>query len=140
MALQLSHPFQITPRLKPGIKLGDGGWLSLSDVFEDGDREAATFILDMPEGIWYVDRQLRSGVSAFHGTVEIFNTFLSFLEAAVESYQWQIQNPGRIGENTTLFPIHVVEWAALNLSEIEMARMDMQDLEGNPRELLALEI
>ena len=125
----LHAPFVITPRLCAGLQIGDG-WLSLMSAYQGpvesclGARTTATLIIDLPGGIEYICDDLYSGCGGFGGYVSIFESFLSFLEAAVESYEFE-QRTGRKGENTDLFPPHVVEWACDNKSDIGVSRSEM---------------
>lgn len=130
----LKSPFIITSTLSPGLKIGDSN-LHLTDVqvAEDG-RDRATFLLVTPE-FEYVDDQMRSGVGGFRGTVEIFESFLSFLEAAAESIRYHIVTGVR-GENEDIFPHHVNVWAAYNKDAIDMAICDITDEDGAPNESL----
>lgn len=126
----LHPPFHIGARLAPALKLGDAT-LSLLIVGSGDDcrpfspRQRASFALDIPDQPEFLDDSLQSGGGGYHGMVGIFETYLSFLLAAVESYKWQQRNPGRIGENTTLFPLHIVEWASVNKGDIECAQLDL---------------
>ena len=137
----LHEPFFINSQLLPSIKVGDGT-LSLASVDwspEDGylktKRMSFGFSLSTPEFV-YFDDQLNSGLGGC-GMVEAFETFLSFLEAAVESYQHETRT-GREGENTDLFPLHVVEWAAAQ-TYLEGARSNLVDEDGNVLEHLVEE-
>lgn len=131
----LHLPFIITPRLCAGLQIGDG-WLSLMSTYQGprenalGARTIATLILDLPGGIEYICDDLSSGCGGFGGYVSIFESFFAFLEAAVGSYEFE-QRTGRKGENTDLFPPHVVEWACDNKSDIEGFRCGMYVEEGN---------
>ena len=128
-------PFKITGRLCVGIDLGDAT-LSLVKLFNRPmerdliERTGAGFALDFPpDGTGqpippYEDEGLSSGAFGFPGIVCVFEAFLAFLLSAVESYEYGIRNRCE-GENTTLFPLYVVEWAADNKDAIECALMDM---------------
>ena len=104
----LHEPFIIGPNLRPALKVGNGtlSLASMSWVEEPslvlGKRMAFGFYLDTPD-FEYFDAHVQSGCGGC-GLVEAFETFLCFLEAAVDSYNR--------GENTDLFPSYVVEWAA----------------------------
>ena len=128
---RLHAPFVITPRLAVGLRIG-GAWLSLMStaVMKEGatplgPRQCASMVLDLPDGTEYADDTLQSGCGGFGGVVTIFETYLSFLLAAVESYEFEQRNPGRKGESTELFPAHVLEWAAENKNDIEACRLDL---------------
>ena len=132
--MKLRPPFIITSTLNPGLKIGDST-LHLTDVqvAEEG-RDRATFLLVTPE-FEYEDDQLRSGVGGFLGTVGIFESFLGFMQAAVESADYE-ERTGRIGENTDLFPRHIVEWAMDHRYEIEDVMADITNEDGEPNESL----
>jgi hypothetical protein len=117
--MKLHPPFHISSLIAPAIKIG-GATLSFLDV-EYGERDRATFVLDY-EGKRYEDRNLMSGVHGFGHTVEIFETFLSFMEACAESYP--------DGENADLFPPEVAAWMADNSDEISGARWDLLNDDG----------
>ena len=61
--------------------------------------------------------------------VEAFENFLGFLESAAESYNYEQWYTGYRGENTDLFPLYVVEWAAAQ-TYLEEARCSICDEEG----------
>lgn len=131
----LHKPFIIGCRLYPALKLGDG-FLSLVSASWDtetasvlGTRMQFGFYLDTPE-FEYFDDNLQSGCGGY-GLVEAFENFLGFMEAAIESYDYELRYPGRGGENTTLFPRHVVEWAYDNRWAVEEARSSICDEDGN---------
>ena len=132
--MKLRPPFIITSTLNPGLKIGDST-LHLTDVqvAEEG-RDRATFLLVTPE-FEYEDDQLRSGVGGFLGTVGIFESFLGFMQAAVESADYE-ERTGRIGENTDLFPRHIVEWAMDHRYEIEDVTAGITNEDGEPNESL----
>jgi hypothetical protein len=127
--MTLHPPFIITARLLPGLRIGDA-FLNLDGCVRDGERMAAKMILDLPDGTEYVDQSMRSGHGGFESVVAIFETYISFLEAAVESYEAK----GLEGENSRLFPEHVVQWAAG--ADIGSARSDLTDEDGNVRDAL----
>lgn len=123
--MKLHAPFQISARLGPALKIGDG-WLTLLTIKPDpSGRERATFALDTPD-FEHVDSELLSGMGGFTSIVEVFETYLSFLEAAAEAYWY-----GPKSDNYTLFPVHVTEWAYGNNAELSMARSELCDENGN---------
>lgn len=134
--MKMYPPFFISARLAPAIKVGDAT-LSLIDTKrskpETGfemwtPRSRATFALDFPDGTSFEDDSMQSGMGGFHSTVEIFETYLSFLDAAAESYKYD----GMEGENSKLFPKHIVEWAA-EQGDLECLRCDLRDASGAVR-------
>lgn len=130
----IKPPFIVGSTLSPALKIGDGT-LHLTDVqvAEEG-RDRATFLLVTPE-FEYEDDQLKSGVMGFWGTVGIFESFLSFMQAAIESADYE-ERTGYHSENSDLFPRHVVEWAMDHRYEIEDAMAGITDEDGGPNESL----
>lgn len=127
----LHPPFFISPRLMPAIKLGDAT-LSLAGVGPgDQYRAKAEFILDFPDGTEYRDDRMQSGHGGFTGMVSIFETFLAFLGACADSRDYEIRNRLKFGEgeNSSLFPEFLADWAMENQDEIDMARFDLCDPE-----------
>lgn len=133
----LHPPFIISARLAPGIQIQtDEGIATLSllgtGISPDGStvlgqRQTATLVLDFPDGTSYEDDRMQSGCGGFNGVVTVFETFFGFLMAAVESYEFEQRHPGSEGENTGLFPRHIVEWASANKYSLESAHCDIQD-------------
>lgn len=132
--LKLYSPFIITSTLSPGLKIGDSVLHLLDSEVTEDNRDRAKFLLVTP-GFEYEDDQLRSGVGGFWGTVEIFESFLGFMQAAIESAEYEMRT-GLEGENTDLFPKHVVEWALEHKDAIEMTICDITDEDGAPNESL----
>ena len=126
-------PFIINARLLPALKVGNGT-LSLATVSWAeglssmlGRRMKFGFYLDTPD-FEYFDDNMKSGCGGC-SMVEAFDGFLAFLEAAVESYNYEQRHAGYKGENTDLFPSYVVEWAAAQ-TFLEEARCSICDEEG----------
>ena len=132
--MKLHSPFIIGSTLSPALKIGDST-LHLADVqpAEEG-RERAKFLLVTPE-FEYEDNELRSGVMGFWSTVGIFESFLSFMQAAIEAAEYEMRT-GRESDNSGLFPKHVVEWALEHKDAIEMAICEITDEDGYPNESL----
>lgn len=128
--MRLHPPFIIGPRLLPALRVGDA-ILSLDGIEPGSERDRATFILDFPDGTSYEDDKLQSGCGGFHGVVEVFETFLSFMEACGDSRQYEIRNRLKFGEseNATIFPLHVADWCAEQADELAMLRSDLCDPE-----------
>lgn len=131
----LKSPFIIGSTLSPALKIGDSTLhlLSASEVTVD-NRNRAKFLLVTPE-FEYEDNDLRSGVMGFWGTVGIFESFLSFMQAAIEAAEYEMRT-GRESDNAGLFPKHIVEWALEHKDAIEMAICDITDEDGYPNESL----
>jgi hypothetical protein len=135
--MKMHDPFYRTI-LGPAIRIGDAV-LTLHNVERDYDtgRDRATFLLVTPE-FKYQDRELQSGVGGGWSKVEIFETFLSFMEACAESREY-VGADGNPGENANLFPQHVGEWLVDNTSAISEARSVICNEEGNPLKFLIQE-
>ena len=130
----LHKPFIIGSTLSPALKIGDSV-LQLTDVqFAEQDRDQATFLLVTPE-FEYEDDQLRSGVGGFQSTVGIFDTFLSFLEAAAEAEEYEVRT-GEELDDSDLFPPHVTEWALLNKDEINTVHSEICNEDGSTNDSL----
>lgn len=125
----LHQPFFIGSALCPALKVGGHATLTLLET-NLGERDTATFELATPEFVYVVDR-VQSGMQGFDSTVEAFATFMCFLDAAVESFDYE-HRTGRKGDNMTHFPHYVVEWAFENRDAIEEARTSIEDENGNP--------
>lgn len=133
--MKLKPPFIIGSTLSPALKIGDSTLhlLSASEVTVD-NRNRAKFLLVTPE-FEYEDNGLRSGVGGFQSTVSIFESFLGFMQAAIEAAEYEMRT-GRESDNSGLFPKHVVEWALEHKDAIEMAICEITDEDGYPNESL----
>lgn len=125
----LHQPFFIGSAFCPALKVGEHATLTLLET-NLGERDTATFELATPT-FTYVDDRMQSGGHGFNSTVGIFETFLQFLEAAVESFDYE-HRTGRKDDDMTLFPRYVVEWAYENRDAIEEARASIEDENGDP--------
>ncbi len=122
--MELTSPIIITPRLMPGVQIGDGiVSIEYKDITHDGRMEYQ----------WYVDigvlevssDDLCSGVGG--GSLqEGLESFLAFLGAFAESWQYAGEN----GENSNLFPATLAEWAMQNSDEIGMLQIELDETEG----------
>lgn len=102
----LSHPFVISARLLPAVSIGKGSEQIIVSLSPSG------FILDGPFGEHKVtDLTLRGN----HSIESAFETLLSFMSAAAESFRYR----GMDGENAGLFPAEVTEALAQVSSELE---------------------
>lgn len=135
--MKLHDPFFRTP-LGPAIQIGEGT-LTLHNVERDYNtgRDRATMLLVTPD-FKYQDRELRSGVGGGWSKVEIFETFLGFMEACIESREY-VGADGNPGENANLFPQHVGEWLVDHKSDVQYARMILCDEDGYPLKFLIQE-
>ena len=131
----LKPPFIITSTLSPGLKIEDSTLhlINATEVSTD-NRDIATFLLVTPE-FEYEDKALMSGVGGFRSTVEIFDAFLSFLEAAAEAEEYEVRT-GQKSDNSDLFPPHVSEWALLHKDEISAVHSEICNEDGSTNDSL----
>lgn len=113
--MKLHHPFIISARLLPAIKIGEAT-LSL-----DGDM---TFWLDTPE-FEHHEKTLRPGAMGWRSRVEPFEILLCFLSAAAQAMRYEFS------DNKDLFPEHVMAWCADNASEIDQAHVGLTNEDGD---------
>lgn len=124
--MQLNEPFKITPRLLPGLRIGDA-WLHLEWAKRPGDggRMRYQWTIDLEDGSEFTGDDLQTGAGG--GTLQDgFSSLLGFLGAAADSYAYQMRT-GRAGETMDLFPAPVVEWAYQNSEEITLLEMEIED-------------
>lgn len=126
--MNLHPPFQITPRLLPGLQVGKG-WIQLEYCkSKDSSRQGYRWTIDLPDGSEHSGDDLASGCGG--GSLQSgFASLLSFLGACAESYSYR-QRTGRQGENEDLFPPAAAEWAAQNSDEIDMLALEIEESKG----------
>ena len=131
----LKPPFIIGSTLSPALKIGDSTLhlLDTSEIAVD-NRNRARFLLVTPD-FEYEDKELVSGVWGFRSTVAIFDSFLSFLEAAAEAEEYEART-GMKSDNIGLFPPHITEWALLNKDEISMVHSEICNEDGSTNDSL----
>ena len=124
--MNLKSPFCISARLAPALKIGDA-YLSFDHgrfVFDFADgREHIVTDFNFPQG-------RISGKTDERFLQDGFSAILSFLGACVESRRYA-RGRGEDemeGENSSLFPAFVGEWAEQNSDEIGM--LDYEITEG----------
>lgn len=124
--MRLHPPFIISARLAPALRIGDVT-ISLVKVGPGPDRRSsATMVMDFPDGRSYEDANLQSGCWGFSSTVAIFETYLSFLSAALESRAYQTRT-GRKGDHADLFPAWVLDQFDGMEDDVDCARSDLCD-------------
>ncbi len=125
----INEPCIITPRLLPGLKLGEA-FISIEYSSRPGDdgRDRYRWHIDLPEGE-FSDDDLQSGCQGGSLT-EGLSSLLSFLTAAAESYSYR-ERTGREGENEDLFPAAVVAWAADNSDDLSSLQCAIEEA-GEP--------
>jgi hypothetical protein len=102
----LYEPFQISARLLPTLKIGNG-WLSY-------DRKTYVFYLDTPE-FEYEIHDFRPGCS--HGVQDCFEDMMAFFQSAIEEYTYNLRE-GTEETDEPLFPDHVTKWLVENENAI----------------------
>ena len=126
--MQLLHPFFISSRLTPALKVG-GATLS----FDNGQ-----FILDMPDGSEHKIEGFRFPQCHIAGDTnesvlqDGFEAILGFLSACAESRKYATRNgkDPMEGENSFLFPNNVGEWAEMYSDEIACLEMELQEFQS----------
>jgi len=123
--MELREPVIITPRLLPGVKIGDA-FLSIEYAGESPDgRTVYRYHVDFSGGAAYGNSDLRSGCQG--GDLrDGLESLLVFLSAAGAARQYT-ERTGDAAENSDLFPAEVVEWAAQNSDEIGMLAMEVEE-------------
>jgi hypothetical protein len=125
--MKLHHPFEISPRLNPAVRIQDAhscAWLSYN-----GD-----FILDLPDGSEHVVSDFRAGCGS--SLQSQFAAVLSFLSACAESRSYaerQGKDP-MAGEHSDLFPPQVGAWAQQMSDEISLLSLEIEESESEPIE------
>lgn len=120
--MTLKHPFFISSRLLPAVKVGQDT-VSIDFAGDGGDRRVRYRVcIDFADGTEYVDESLRSGVGG--GSLrDGMSSYLSFLLAAAESYRH-----GSV-EDAGFFPQHITEWAHQHDSEIGAVQFEIEETE-----------
>ncbi len=123
----LQSPIIITPRLLAGVEIG-GSWLSIRYDEKDGDNGRIRYryyfdpITGCNDNKTYTNNNLQSGCQGENLQYGL-ELLLSFLCAAGELFRYE----GEKGEHTDLFPLGISKWAAENMEEIELLRMELQE-------------
>lgn len=126
--MQLTSPIVITPRLLPGVKIGDA-FISIRYAKRPGDdnRTRYQYYID-PIGPEDGFDDLQSGCQG--GDLQAgLESLLSFLGACGESYGYA-QRTGRGSENSDLFPPAISEWAYQNSDELSMLAIELEETPG----------
>lgn len=123
--MKINPPFCITPRLMPGLKIGEG-FISLEYNGESDGRTRYRYHIDIKAG-HFSDNDFKSGVGG--GDLQAgFVSLLAFLGAAVESYRYrQCIYTGNPDDNMTLFPKEVVEWAYHHADTLQMLELEIEE-------------
>lgn len=118
--MRIIHPCIITPRLLPGIAIGNG-YIAIEyspDQSFDG-RDRYRYHIDIPSlGVDYSCDDLQSGCGG--GSLQSgLSSLLTFLSACGESYP--------DGENADMFPAHIAEWAAQHSDDLSVLACELDE-------------
>lgn len=123
--MTLHPPLAISPRLLPGVRVGDG-WVSW-------DHGRGVGYVDAP-GIDHAVTDMRPGLSGRTGDPEdqvraCLASLLGFLGACAESRSYGERRKGdpMAGENSDLFPEDVGAWAQQHSDELGMACLELEE-------------
>jgi len=111
---------QISPRLTPGVCIG-GTWVSVTPA-NRADRHGRPFwrwYIDLSNGKSFTD----SDLSGWGNARAMLESLLAFLGACAESLSY---GNGE-GENASLFPRPVGEWALQYSDEIGILQIELAD-------------
>jgi len=120
--MQLTNPVGITPRLLPGVQVGNG-WIAIDYAGVDPNgRDIYHYYIDLQD-------YTHHGVDLYSGCQggslqEGLSSLLSFLDAWVEALQHQGS------ENANLFPQKLQEWAVGSADEIGMLSYHLKETEN----------
>lgn len=113
--MKLHPPFEISPSLKPSLRI-DGAWVSLELTGKlSGDGRAIyRWEIILPDGSEHSGEDLKSGVGGGN-LIDGFKSLLSFLGACAESMSYarhtRKSEPWNDPDsNASLFPREIAEW------------------------------
>lgn len=117
----IPSPVIITPRLLPGLKIGDS-FLSVEPILAVGSGK--------PRWRWHLDTPTaeHSGddLRGWGDAGEMLAALCSFLVACAESRHYS-RSTGRTGGNADLFNDAVGEWAEQYSDEISLAGLEIEE-------------
>lgn len=124
--MEIRQPCIITPRLLPGLQIGDA-FVSIEYGGTTYDnRQGYRYYIDLPR-FSYEGEDIASGVGG--GSLQSgLKSLLSFLGAFAESIRYQ-EHIGTECESTTLFPPKLADWATQNSDEITMLGIELEESE-----------
>ncbi len=124
--LVLSAPVIITPRLLPGVRVGDA-FISIEradDITRD-NRDVYRYYIDIPGAPEYSADDISSGVGG--GSLQSgLSALVSFLSACGESVRYRDGGHGD-GENSDLFPGYIGEFCAANSDDLAMCSIELEE-------------
>lgn len=122
--MKLFHPFMISSRLLPSIKIVNAT-ISIEDInVDDQGKKVYKFYIDILNQKAYESSDLRGSVcgnESGHPIQEVMESLLNFLSASAEAYSYPDS------DNRDLFPEYIMEWAYQNKEEIEIAFLEMNE-------------
>ena len=123
--MKLASPIIITPRLLPGVRVGNA-FISIECDGLSFGRLRYRWHIDLPNGQEFTCNDLYSGVGA--GTLQGgLSSLLSFLGAFAESHSYALRTGDEAGENSNLFPEELKDWAMENSEEIDMLSIELEE-------------
>ena len=131
--LELTAPVEITPRLLPGVRIGDA-YISIEYSARPGSegRIRYQYHIDLPADPDTADPRtehtgddMQSGCGG--GSLQAgLESLLSFLGACGESVSYAA-HAGHDGENSDMFPEAIGEWAAQCSDELSMLQIELEE-------------
>lgn len=125
--MELIYPVIITPRLLPGVEIGDA-FISIEYASPDRDRNGRNwyrYYIDIKGKKPYVGNDIGSGADG-GDLQEGLGSVLAFLGAAGEAVNYE-RSTRRESENSKLFPKRIMEWAAQNSDELACLRCQLEE-------------
>jgi len=153
MKFKFKPPIVLTPRFLYGLKI-DNGYISIdyskrrlnqgaTNRNQDECRIRYRYYIDLPSGEKHTSDDLQSGFDVKRGLQGGLADLLSFLQAAATDYFSNIritasptngatlyincQRTTNPKDNSTLFPLSVVEWAMKNKREISKFQREIEN-------------
>jgi len=127
MTITINAPCIITPRLLPGLQIGEA-FVSIEYSRRQGSeshRVRYRYHIDLPDNQEYTADDLQSGCN--HSLQNGLGTLLSFLEAAGEAYRHEMGHGKGSSDNGDMFPEYVMEWCYQNSDELTMLAMELEE-------------
>lgn len=110
----MNNTIQISPRLLPGVKIGDS-WLSF-------EPDSEVFHLDTPD-FYKASCGLKARTAI--PMLRQFHGMLSFMLAAAEAQN--AVDAGRFSDNADIFSLDIMRWCQENATEIGCVQYELED-------------